>query len=448
MKIAPILSSIQNFSKTLTSIALATCTLLGSGWVVKSMLSHQSVVIEKIEIPPSLEQKGLTGEVIVQRILDELAHLRSVAQIDRDENAVFSSLNTSNSTKIEASFGGLSLKSIEQGMSFLFHKQIKRISGEIVSSTPRSDASTSYEERLRVDNFVISKRSMVLADEDLDKLIQNMAFDLYAHFEPFRAALAAWRIGKLDLARDLLRSQITHGSVEDQKYALWLRSKLTGSRQEQSDLLEALNLDPKFHLALVSLSDFYRRNKDFEQGISYADKAIEINPNSPMGYHAKGRNLRESGNLKGALEIFIKTCSLPTPYAPCHNQIGEIILATDNNAAKLDDKKYKDAYTSFIKATKIDPKHPWAHSNAAYAAIVMGDFNEGLVLANRAMLLDEKTTAHRVRYAWALHKKGQKKEAFEIISDVAAEFPNWQVTPPLGWGNRSIISLVLKDNKQ
>jgi tetratricopeptide (TPR) repeat protein len=448
LNITPILVSIQNFSKTLTSIALAICTLLGSGWIVKSMLSHQSVVIEKIEIPPSLEQKGLTGEVIVQRILDELAHLRSMAQVDRDENAVFSSLSSTNNTKIEASFGGVSLKSIEQGMSFLFHKQIKRISGEIVSSAPRSDASISYEERLRVDNFVISKRSMVLADEDLDKLIQNMAFDLYAHFEPFRAAVAAWKIGKLDLARDLLRSQITNGSIEDQKYALWLRSKLTGSRQEQSDLLEALNLDPKFHLALVSLSDFYRRSKDYNQGITYADRAIEVNPNSPLGYHAKGRNFREAGKLEEALEIFIKTCSLPTPYAPCHNQIGEIILITDTGAGKNSDKKHKDAYTSFIKATKIDPKHPWAHSNAAYAAIAMGDINEGLVLANRAILLDEKTIAHRVRYAWALHKKGQKKEAFEIISAVTSEFPNWQTSPPSGWGNRSIISLVMNDNKQ
>ena len=447
MKISPLLTSIQNFSKTLTSIALAICTLLGSGWVVKSMLSHQSVVIEKIEIPPSLEQKGLTGEVIVQRILDELAYLRSMAQVDRDENAVFSSLSSSNSTKIEASFGGVSLKSIEQGMSFLFHKQIKRISGEIISSAPRSDASTSYEERLRVDNLVISKRSMILADDDLDKLIQNMAFDLYAHFEPFRAAVAAWKIGKLDLARDLLRSQITNGSVEDQKYALWLRSKLTGSRQEQADLLEALNLDPKFHLALVSLSDFHRRNKDFNQGITYADRAIEVNPNSPLGYHAKGRNFRESGKLAEALEIFIKTCSLPTPYAPCHNQIGEITLITENIPGKHSDKKFRDAYTSFIKATKIDPKHPWAYSNAAYAAILIGDFNEGLALANRAILLDEKSTTHKIRYAWALHKKGQKKEAIEIISSVESEYPNWQTSPPPGWGNRSIISSILKDNK-
>jgi len=436
-----ILERIQSLSKTVTSVLVSLLALGSSGFVFKSALYPQSVIVEQIYIPSVLEERGYKSEIVVQRILDEVGVLKSVAKIDRAESAMFGSLATKPDANIDTLVGGVSLKSIEQMVAAIFEKRPKTISGEIIN-VPGSDKGT-LQARLRLDNKVISTRDIPVGKNDLDTLARQVAFDLYRQFEPFRAALAASRLGQKDDAREALRPVIVSGDPEDRKYALWLRSALGNQGQRELDLLEAVSIDQKFTLGLVALAAVERERKNFEASRSFADRAINSNPQSPMGYHEKGRTLRSEKSFDEAGAAFTKACSLSAEFAPCRNQLGEMILeGADQKANATDD--FRKAYNEFIATTKIDPRHAWAYSNASYAAMRAGDLREAQILIQRARELDSASRAHLIRSAAINYRLGNKDEAKSIILELLPSIPNWQENPPLGYGNRALIREILK----
>ena len=132
------LDLIQNISKTVTSFAMSACALFGLGFVSQSFWHPTPVVIERIEIPGFLEERGYKSEIVVKRVLDELNNYRSVAAsnpkggVDGPENAFFSSVSSEKETKIEASVGGISLNAIEQAVRQVLQKQPVIVSGEIL----------------------------------------------------------------------------------------------------------------------------------------------------------------------------------------------------------------------------------------------------------------------------------------------------------------------------
>lgn len=436
------LDKIQKFAKTITTVIISLFAIGSSSFILKSILYPQSVVIEQISVPPSMEERGIKNEIIVQRILDEIQQLRNNSKIDRAENAIFGSMNTKPDAQIDATFGGVSLKSIEYVLGEVFERKPKKIMGEVTQSGEKD--SGNLEARIRINNQIISNRSVTKenTDKNSDLIFRLIAFDIYSHFEPFRAALAASRSGRFDDARQALRPLLISDDANDRKYALWLRSTLSPLRQRELDLLEALSIDPQFTLALVSMAALERDRRNFEISIGYADRAIKADPQAPNGYHEKGRTLRAQEKFDDAMIEFQKACSQKIPYAPCYNQIGEIYLVkADNGQARVED--YRKAYAEFIKAIRADPLHAWAYSNASYAAIRSDDPKDAQILAKRARELDPDTPAHTIRYAAITAKLGNKEEADTLLRAVLPTIPNWEKSPPPGWGNRALIRSLI-----
>jgi tetratricopeptide (TPR) repeat protein len=415
--------------------------LTGFGYVLNLLIKPPPVVIEQIYIPSNFEERGLKSDILVQRILDQIQVLRTTAKIDKAESAAFGNLATKPDAEIDASLGGLSLKSIEQLIITVFEKKPKKISGDIINIGSGDDVV--LQTKLRHGNLIISSQELSLKNNNVDTLINKLAFDLYRHFEPFRASLAAYRLGRKDEAREALRPLLSSPVPEERKYALWLRSQLVQPQQQELDLLEAINIDPKFGLSLVSLSALERDRKNYAASHSYADRAIDANSKSPMGYHEKGRTYRAEQKLDEALQSFKKACTSDPDYAPCHNQIGEIyLMKVDQNANST--SILRDAYGEFAAAIKIDPTHPWAYSNAAYAALRLGDVKEAQILIRRAIEIDPDNPAHTIRLAGIYYKVGDKDQAKETITKLLPTIPEWEKNPPPGWGNRAIIREALR----
>ena len=106
---------IHSISKTITSLMMSLCALFGFGFVSQSFWRATPVIIERIEIPAALEERGYKSEIIVKRVLDELTAYRNIAAsnpkggIEGPENAFFSSMSSEKETRIEASVGGAML---------------------------------------------------------------------------------------------------------------------------------------------------------------------------------------------------------------------------------------------------------------------------------------------------------------------------------------------------
>lgn len=79
MALADHLNIVQNVSKTVTSLIISASALFGTGFIFKSAFQPTSVIIDRIEIPSSLEDLGFKSEVVVQRLLDEINAYKSIA---------------------------------------------------------------------------------------------------------------------------------------------------------------------------------------------------------------------------------------------------------------------------------------------------------------------------------------------------------------------------------
>lgn len=58
MALADHLNIVQNVSKTVTSLIISVSALFGTGFVFKSVFQPTAVVLDRIEIPESLETQG------------------------------------------------------------------------------------------------------------------------------------------------------------------------------------------------------------------------------------------------------------------------------------------------------------------------------------------------------------------------------------------------------
>jgi Tfp pilus assembly protein PilF len=436
-----LLDKIQSFSKTLNSLSVSLVALASFGFVFTVIAKPPPVIIEQIHIPSIMEEKGIKSEIVVVRILDQVQKLRAAAKIDRAESAAFGLLATKPDAQIDASIGGLSVKSVEQIISVVFDKKPKKISGDIIN-IGTSD-KVVLQAKLRHGNDVISSREMLVEDKGIDQLINEMAFDLYRHFEPFRASLAAYRLRKTDDAREALRPVLASGDAQDRKYALWLQSFIVSAQQKELDLLEAIKIDPKFVPALVSLAGLERDRQNFELSHQFADQAISADPKSPMGYHEKGRTYRAEQKISDAKSAFLKACSASSDFAPCHNQMGELFLmeADDSKSPQV---ALREAANEFNLNIKKDHLSVWGYSNAAYAALRLGNIKEAQLLIRRAMELDPELPANVIRNAGILNRSNEKERAKELIQTMIKKHPNWEQSPPPGWGNRAIIRDLLK----
>jgi tetratricopeptide (TPR) repeat protein len=439
---------IHSISKTITSLMMSLCALFGFGFVSQSFWRATPVIIERIEIPAALEERGYKSEIIVKRVLDELTVYRNIAAsnpkggIEGPENAFFSSMSSEKETRIEASVGGVSLSSLEQAVRHVLQKNPVVVSGEILRT--EKDGSV-FEGRLRIVNGGASDRIKDSKSEDVNELVKSLALELFVYFDPLRAALAAERLGKRDLALDVLRPLITSGDPDQRKAALWLRAGVGGGPDRDQFLREALSIDPRFFPALIAMSEFETGQRRYAEAIGYADQAIAADPNSPLGYNAKGVALRQSGDRAGGVEQFKKACALPRLTPGCHIWLGlDYMRPSEGKPASRESLRL--AYAEFTLAIKANPQAVWAYSHAAYVATELKDFREAKMLALRAVELDKAEPIHQIRLAGALHHLGEKARAKAVLKDALTAFP--AVAGPRANqfpGVRQILVLVNED---
>ena len=442
------LEFVQTISKTITSFTMSVCAMFGLGFVSQSFWKPVQVVIERIEIPASLEERGYKSEIVVKRVLDELSSYKAMAAsnpkggIDGPENAFFSSMSSEKETRIEANVGGVSLNSLEQAVRHVLQKNPVVVSGEIL----RVDKDGAMlEGRLRIADSIVSNRTRDARSDDVNTVIKSLAFNLFAHFDPLRAALAAKRLGNQDLALEVLRPLVSSGTPEQRKVALWLRASVAGGADRDQFLSEALAIDAKFFPALVAMAEFESSQRRYAEAIAFADRAIAIDPNSPLGFNAKGVALRQSGDRAAGVEQFKKACALPKLTPGCHIWLGlEYMRAVDGKPASKE--ALRQAYVEFTLAIKANPQAVWAYSHAAYVATELKDFREAKMLGARAVELDGSEPVHKIRFAGALFHLGDRVKAKAFIQEALTASPT--ISGPRANqfpGVRQIIAMINED---
>ena len=429
-------ASVSTFWRAVTSAVVGIGAALIGWWLMSATLRPQPVVIAELSLPPLLHQQGYTPEVVVRRMLDDMTRLRNASYVDRAELATFEGAPSTPPPNLQ-SVGGISLGSIEHALRAILGRAPLVVQGEIVARV-RDQGGPLFEGRLRLGSTIISEREGKLATADLDKLIQDLAFDLYRHFDPLRAAHGAWNLDDLEDMRIALRQLIASPRLEDRKYGLVLRAYIVAPALAEADLREAIRLDPSFIPALALLSGLERRRGSYGAALEHAEQAIRAAPGRGIGLYAKGRIQRSAGRLSEALQTLEEACRREPRLAACPNQVGEVLLEMSLQSEQPAPLQ-RAAYAAFLKATGIDPSYALAFMNAAWAAGAYGDLSEGLLLAGAAIDLAPRDSAPHLVQAWILRRQGADAEARQAVAEALRLRPGALVEHPMQAWERSAI---------
>jgi tetratricopeptide (TPR) repeat protein len=433
-------TSVSTFWRAVTSAVVGLAAVLVAWWLLSATFRPQAVVIAELSLPPPLLQQGYTPEVIVRRMLDDMNRLRDASNVDRADLATFEGAPGTPPPHLQ-SVGGISLGSVEHALRSVLGRTPLVVQGEIITKN-RDQGGPLFEGRLRLGTTIISEREGKLATPDLDKLIQDLAFDLYRYFDPLRAAYAAWNLDDLEDMRIALRQLMASPRPEDRKYGLMLRANIGTPALAEADLREAIRLDPKFIHALAMLSGLERRRGAQDAAMAHAEQAIRVAPERGIGLYAKGRVQRDSGQLAEALATLQEACRREPRLATCPNQVGEVLLEMSLRADRPADLQ-RAAYTAFLEAARLDPTYAGALSNAAWASAAYGDLPEALLLASAAVDLAPADPVLRLRQASILRRLGADAEARQAIAEAQRLRPGVLADPPAQpWERESMRALA------
>lgn len=124
-----------------------------------------------------------------------------------------------------------------------------------------------------------------------------------------------------------------------------------------ADFRKVIKEDPLNINAVLSLaSDYYYRQKDYENTIFYADNALKLNENSPVAHTLKGKAYQKMGKLKEAMAAYHAAISVDKEYADAYLSRGLLRIHVNQKAKACADIKMAESLGS-DKAKEVQKKY-------------------------------------------------------------------------------------------
>jgi tetratricopeptide (TPR) repeat protein len=229
------------------------------------------LIVESFKVPPDLVEKGLSGDVVASRLLDQLSAFQA-----QSSNAIQAPSSIANSwsddLKVEIPETGVSLGEFNRYLRrWLGHET--HISGEVV----RLEGST-IEITARVNSE--AGQSFSGSDGDFHALVAKAAEAIYAATQPTRYGNVLNVQGRFAEQESFLLAHTRAGSASERAWAY------SG--------LASLNL---------------RRNKTAD-AIRYAQAGVTLSPAFGFGWYRLAQVLLRGDALQGALDAAKKSLSL------------------------------------------------------------------------------------------------------------------------------------------
>ena len=207
------------------------------------------VAIEAFSVPPDFTARGMTGQVVANQLLDEIADLQQKTVTQRPASSYAN--DWGGDIKVEIPETGVSVGELNRWLRQWLGAET-RISGEVVR-TPTGVAVTARTGQA-------PGRRFEGAQADVDKLIGKAAEAVYAQTQPYRFAVYLQSSGRDAQARAAYTRIAQSGTSVDRPWALTgLASLLLAEgdfQQAAKRAEEAMRLDPRlaaaYRVALVA----------------------------------------------------------------------------------------------------------------------------------------------------------------------------------------------------
>jgi Flp pilus assembly protein TadD len=384
--------------------------------VLASQFLRNPVLIEPISVPKALQQRGLTPEVVANRLWDGL---RDATILARTSKASVDAIPDSQRVQFSVPEVGLSMDSIVRQARQFFNIYQTRIAGEFICA---DTACTPEGMRLRLRVMRGSSEVIDLppmGSQDTRAYFTAAATEVLQTLDPFVAiaAISATEpMRAVTMARRLIRQH-----HPDAKWAYMLigniRSEHGDDRAAWPEYQAAVALDPKFAVARANLAGVLRRLGDPVAARRIYDELAAEQPDSAKPYEGYGELAAAAGDTDGAIALFEKAAELDPTSAHYFSRIGMLEQARGNMDAARD---------WFRRALAIDPAHILATTALLRDYLSQGDFAGALPMLRAASQHAPGDALAQGTYAFALmltDQPGPALEAFERALMVTPDDP-------------------------
>jgi tetratricopeptide (TPR) repeat protein len=225
-----------------------------------------ALVVQSFRVPPALEAKGLSGEVVATQILDKLAEMQAGTQSVRAASSYAN--NWDDELKIDIPNTGTSADQIWKLLRGWLGKET-RISGEVIE-TAGGLALTA-----RVGGT--AGQRFQSAAGGLDQLITKGAELIYRQTQPYRYAMYVSRSGREEERFPILKQLTVHPSPVERKWAY------------------------------SGLSYHFNSSGNFRESLQMAGQALAIDPDMVPALANGGRARHLLGHYQAALDLYLRT---------------------------------------------------------------------------------------------------------------------------------------------
>ena len=186
------------------------------------------LVIEAFSVPPDLAQRGLSGDVIANQLLDKLARMQQETNSIRPADTYRN--NWGDDIKVEIPDTGISIGELNRYLRRWLGRET-HITGEIWH-TPSGIAVTA---RAREAGTTFTGK-----ETDLDALLQKAAESIYAETQPYRYAAFLNEVGRDREGMRVLKMLAAEAAPAERAWAFSLLGNLYRLYDRQEDALATL----------------------------------------------------------------------------------------------------------------------------------------------------------------------------------------------------------------
>jgi serine/threonine-protein kinase len=237
------------------------------------------------------------------------------------------------------------------------------------------------------------------------------------------------------LIGDVMVPSLKRYTGDPEAYTLYLKGRYYWERRPggTSRAIEcfeqAIERDPHYALAHAGLADAYNTLASWEggvvppqvgfgKGLSYAERAIQLDPDLAEGHAAFGYVLLHNRWDRPAAErSFAHAIKLNPRYGPAHHWYSHALIA---------DGRVDESLAESLEYLRVDPVDQFSLIHMAWHYLMAHQFDKSSAESQRALRDEPNFAFHHVLHGWALLNQGAFDKAESAIARGAeiANYPN------------------------
>ena len=416
--IARLTDRLEIFRKFLTNVVISGLLLLLIVTVIREV-TQNTEVLEPIDVPRELIDRGYSPTVVAQRLNDEIGSLARTGSEyfpsgTKDKDVLSSKFVASaERPDIEVPGGGFSVRALVRYARYVINRPEAQIEGSI-SKEGEQLQLVLRTKRAGIDSVAIHKAN------NLEELLSLGAQNLLKERRPL--LLAGYflknpgRDPGFKKTEEALRGSVAKHDVEGYDMLGLVLQKLNRHAEAIGVYQAAANVHPKEVAFRNNWGNALSELGRHEEAIEQYQKAAEIKPTLAIPYRNWCNELNELNNPTLAIEKCQKAIELQPDYANAYNDWGDALTAL---------KRYSEASTKYQTAIQYHER-AGTYVSWGFSLVRSGDYAGGIEKYQKAIKLDPKNAE---AYFWlgAAYQDWEKfdqaveqyKKAIELKSDYA-----------------------------